>query len=938
MAIIQISKIQQRSGNIVDLPQLDEAEFGWATDVKRLYIGKTTPNENIEVLTAYSNISFSQINGSFGNLDIDGGNIANGQVLSYNGTEWTNKGGNVGGLITLGDVSNVKIDGGAIGYVLETDGSGNLSWTPKSTIIAFIQNATKANPGVITTTEDNFFVNGSEITITNVTGMTQLNGNTYFANVITSNSFSLYSDSALTTSVNTSGFGTFPNTTATATNSTNNRITVTSSAAFTINDPVIFKGTTFGGLVAGQTYYVLTKPTGTTMTVSETVGGTVFPLITDTGSCTVYVPGGRIVSLVSGGGTGGTGVAGGANTMIQFNNTNLLDGSSDLTFNFGVTPKVLTLNGNANVGNLNSTTSVVASTLVSNVATGTQPITVTSTTRVANLNVDYANVSDFNVVTLQTTGTFFPTFVSSSATGNRALSANANLSFNAATGNLITNILTANGNINGSNLVSISTTGANFNIVGSTQTTANTAGGIINITAGTGNGLAAGGNLNLTGGDADSTATGLSSKGGNVNITAGIGYGIGEGGRISLRAGNSGNANSGGPASITLNSGTVFGTGAGRGGSFLIQGGASVGTDVDGVSVQLFGGYGTGNGTPGRILFSTTTAGPSGNSLQGPSIRAQIDTDGINVISTTTSTSTTTGALRVAGGVGISGNLWVGDTINGNVSGNITGNLTGTSVQSNIFTLTGTASGNSNVSAVVTGLGLKAIASTYTENVVAASATIANAAIHAIGTPTLASANASVTATNAATFFIQNAPTAGSNMTLTNRYALFVSAGDSFFGGNVRTTNLTTGANTTAGSITGNWTLTAGSRLQATYADLAEYYNADQHYEPGTVLEFGGVNELTIASINTTRIAGVVSTDPAYAMNAKCPGEFITPLALQGRVPTKVTGNIKKGDMMVSAGNGYATACSSPSLGSIIGKSLENFDGEGVIEIVVGRL
>ena len=51
MAIVQISKIQQRSGNLVDLPQLDDAEFGWANDEKRLFIGKTTPNENIEVLT-----------------------------------------------------------------------------------------------------------------------------------------------------------------------------------------------------------------------------------------------------------------------------------------------------------------------------------------------------------------------------------------------------------------------------------------------------------------------------------------------------------------------------------------------------------------------------------------------------------------------------------------------------------------------------------------------------------------------------------------------------------------------------------------------------------------------------------------------------------------------------------------------------------------------
>ena len=50
-------------------------------------------------------------------------------------------------------------------------------------------------------------------------------------------------------------------------------------------------------------------------------------------------------------------------------------------------------------------------------------------------------------------------------------------------------------------------------------------------------------------------------------------------------------------------------------------------------------------------------------------------------------------------------------------------------------------------------------------------------------------------------------------------------------------------------------------------------------------------------------------------------------------------GTITKGDMMVSAGNGYAMACSSPTIGTVLGKSLENFNGDnGVIEIAVGRL
>jgi hypothetical protein len=149
---------------------------------------------------------------------------------------------------------------------------------------------------------------------------------------------------------------------------------------------------------------------------------------------------------------------------------------------------------------------------------------------------------------------------------------------------------------------------------------------------------------------------------------------------------------------------------------------------------------------------------------------------------------------------------------------------------------------------------------------------------------------------------------------------------------------LTTGANTKAGTITGNWTLTSGSKLQASYADLAEYYEADAIYEPGTVLEFGGDKEVTIAEDGTSRVAGVVSTNPAYAMNANCQGIAVA-LALQGRVPTKVRGIIHKGDMMVSGGNGFARPSSAPHMGTVIGKALENFDGiEGVIEIAVGRL
>jgi hypothetical protein len=125
----------------------------------------------------------------------------------------------------------------------------------------------------------------------------------------------------------------------------------------------------------------------------------------------------------------------------------------------------------------------------------------------------------------------------------------------------------------------------------------------------------------------------------------------------------------------------------------------------------------------------------------------------------------------------------------------------------------------------------------------------------------------------------------------------------------------------------------------AQYADLAENYSGDAVYEPGTVVHFGGSQEVTLCDEDMCRrVAGVVSTNPAYLMNSHLQG-IATPVALQGRVPCKVRGTVRLGDMMVSAGNGVARAEADPTLGSVIGKALADFDGiEGVIEVVVGRV
>jgi hypothetical protein len=126
----------------------------------------------------------------------------------------------------------------------------------------------------------------------------------------------------------------------------------------------------------------------------------------------------------------------------------------------------------------------------------------------------------------------------------------------------------------------------------------------------------------------------------------------------------------------------------------------------------------------------------------------------------------------------------------------------------------------------------------------------------------------------------------------------------------------------------------------AQYADLAEMYAADAYYTPGTVLEFGGPEEITLSDSDmSTRIIGVVSTDPAHLMNSELQADHATAVALIGRVPCSVVGTVRRGDMMVSAGNGAARSESNPAPGSMIGKAVQDHHGDaGVIEILVGRL
>jgi hypothetical protein len=146
------------------------------------------------------------------------------------------------------------------------------------------------------------------------------------------------------------------------------------------------------------------------------------------------------------------------------------------------------------------------------------------------------------------------------------------------------------------------------------------------------------------------------------------------------------------------------------------------------------------------------------------------------------------------------------------------------------------------------------------------------------------------------------------------------------------------------GTSTGYFNTVFAKATSAQYADLAEMYCADSAYAPGTVIEFGGAAEVTATTeSHSTRVAGIVSTNPSYLMNSTIECENAVAVALTGRVPCRVVGVINKGDRLVASGlyAGVATSLdmSQYQPGCIIGKSLEDYDSTevGTIEVAVGR-
>lgn len=124
----------------------------------------------------------------------------------------------------------------------------------------------------------------------------------------------------------------------------------------------------------------------------------------------------------------------------------------------------------------------------------------------------------------------------------------------------------------------------------------------------------------------------------------------------------------------------------------------------------------------------------------------------------------------------------------------------------------------------------------------------------------------------------------------------------------------------------------------AQYADLAEKYDSDAEYVPGTVVIFGGHKEITVTDqAGDERVAGVISTDPAYLMNSASTGLAV---ALRGKVPVRVVGPVVKGDSLVTSttpGVAFSVGRSRLYAQAVFAKALETstIDDEKVIQAVI---
>ena len=344
----------------------------------------------------------------------------------------------------------------------------------------------------------------------------------------------------------------------------------------------------------------------------------------------------------------------------------------------------------------------------------------------------------------------------------------------------------------------------------------------------------------------------------------------------------------------------------------------------------------TGNILGDRIQNGTTSfdiQSASGNAnitIGGTSNVAVFTTAGVNVTGTVSADGTVTGGnLVTSGAISSTGTATVGNVVTGGTISSTGNILTGSQFNGSGAGLTSIPGAN------VTGT----VASATNATTAGTVTTATQGNITSVGTLTALAVTGNISSGNVSGTNITGTLTTASQTNITSvgtLTSLAVSGAITTGGGIVNSQGTGVG---NIGSSSVFFDTVFAKATSAQYADLAEKYEADAEYAPGTVLEFGGDKEVTLSTeAGSTRVAGVVSTNPSYIMNAGLTAEHVAMVALQGRVPCRVIGPVAKGDMMVATGNGAAQVDNSARAGSIIGKALENFDGaEGTIEVVIGR-